>query len=69
MTRDDVLSDNDCTAKGFPLGTRSQFIRYFDSNGDYVVGVHRYWLKGGGIGASGMNDPKHLVIGGITYFL
>jgi len=69
MTKDDVLSDDTCAEKGFPPETRSQFIRYFDSNGDFVVGLHRYWLKGGGIAASGLSDPKFIVIDDITYFL
>lgn len=69
MTKDDLLSDETCAQKGFPPETRSQFIRYFDSDGTFVVGLHRYWLKGGGIAASGLPDPKFIVIAGVTYYL
>lgn len=44
--------------QGHPPGTRSQYVVYYDQNGDPVAGVHQYLLPDGTLGASGLPDPK-----------
>ena len=50
-----------------PTCTRSQYIIYVNRNGKKVAGVHRYLRPDGKIGASGLPDPKELLINGILY--
>ena len=72
VTSDDVLSDDYCDSfRPTPLqrGSRSQFVRFFDANNRYVVGVHRYLQPDGTIGAGHRLDPKYLVMRTYTYFI
>jgi hypothetical protein len=50
-----------------PYGTRSQTIRYYDSNRQWVVVVHQYLRPDGTLGASGKQDPKRLRIGNTIF--
>lgn len=50
-----------------PDGTRSQVIRYYDSNGQWVVTIHQYLRPDGTLGATGKPDPKRLRIGHTIY--
>src|SRR3989338_9151424 len=50
-----------------PLGTRSQFIRYVDRSGQWLVEVHQYLRPDATLGASGNPDPKRLRIGHTIY--
>ena len=52
-----------------PHGTRSQTIRYYDSNGQWVMVVHQYLRPDGTLGASGKPDPKRLRIGKTIFIL
>lgn len=63
--RNQVLPDP--LEKCEPPGTRSQTIRYFDQNGQWVVLVHRYLRPDGLIGASGKADPLKLRIDNTIY--
>ena len=54
---------DDPAAKGEPYCTHSQFVNYFDQNGQRLAGVHRYLRPDGSIGGSGQEDPKRLVVG------
>lgn len=57
-----------------PLGsgqawcTHSQFITYLDSENQEVVRVFRYWREDGSLGASGLPDPKRLIINDVIYY-
>jgi hypothetical protein len=55
------------SAVGEPAGTRSQFIRYSNNAGQWVVEVHQYLRPDGTIGASGRPDPKRLRIRNTVY--
>jgi hypothetical protein len=51
-----------------PPGTVSVELLYSDRRtDDFVARVHFYWLPNGEIGASGVHDPKQLVIDGMVY--
>lgn len=50
-----------------PPCTRSQIITYHDRDGRRVALVHQYIRPDGSIGASGMPDPKELVVEGVLY--
>jgi len=63
--RDTVLRDPP-PGKG-PPGTRSQFIRYWNQSGRWVVEIHQYLRPDGTLGGSGKPDPKRLVIGNVIY--
>lgn len=52
-----------------PTGTRSQLVDYVDDGGRSVALVHQYRLADGSIGASGLPDPKWLVLDGVLYRL
>lgn len=52
-----------------PTCTHSQFVRYSDHNGQWLVEVHRYLRPDGTLGASGMPDPKRLRIGDEIFLL
>ena len=61
---EDALPDN-C-----PLGTRSQEVHYFDARTRQRVAiVHQYVRPDGTIGASGLPDPKYVVVGTDVYHL
>src|SRR3990172_6795997 len=67
ITSDRVLLPATARRKRLPRGTRSQYIRYFSSTGEWLVGMHRYLLPSGKIGASGKADPKRVVMGDVIY--
>lgn len=50
-----------------PMGTRSQTVEYLDMNGDLVALVHQYLLPDGSLGASGLPDPKKLILDRCIY--
>lgn len=50
-----------------PYCTRSQTIRYYDANGQWVLEAHQYLRPDGTLGASGRQDPKRLRIGSTIY--
>jgi len=53
---------------GEPYCTYSQFIRYYDSGGTWIVEIHQYYRSATGtIGASGKPEPKRLRAGNIIY--
>ena len=64
--RDDELSNPERI--GEPAGTRSQYIRYVDKQGQWLVEVHRYLRPNGAIGASGKPDPKRIRLPGIIIY-
>lgn len=53
---------------GQPWCTHSQFITYLDANDQEVVRVFQYWREDGSLGASGIPDPKRLIVDGIIYY-
>lgn len=61
MLRDKVLK----SPKSYqgPTGTRTQYIRYTDSNGTLIVEFHRFLRPDGTLGATGKPDPKKLRVG------
>lgn len=65
VVRDTPLSQPQ--RKGEPPGTRSQFIRYLDRGGQWVVEIHQYLRPDGTLGGSGKRDPKRLRIGNTIY--
>ncbi|HEV8364995.1 MAG TPA: hypothetical protein VGQ52_15885 [Gemmatimonadaceae bacterium] len=52
-----------------PAGTRSQIIAYHAFGGAMVAVVHQYLLPDGSIGASGLPDPKRLLINNMLYIV
>jgi len=46
-----------------PFCTRSQIVRYLTREGAQVALVHQYLKPDGNLGASGLPDPKWLVVG------
>ena len=50
-----------------PAGTLSQMVAYLDTNGNEVVGAHRYLKTDGTLGASGRPDPKRILKDGVLY--
>lgn len=52
-----------------PHGCQSQELRYFDKEGNEVARVHQYLKPDGTIGASGLPDPKRVLIGDTLYRL
>ena len=52
-----------------PFCTRTQQVSYLDENNMEVARVHQYLRPDGTIGASGLPDPKRLLVGGILYRL
>ncbi len=62
------LSEATCLAKGYPFGTRKQLLEYYD--GDLRVAmVHLVLLPDGTIGASGLPDPKVLLVNGVLWYV
>jgi hypothetical protein len=47
---------------GEPFCTHSQIVYYYTRNGDLLAIVHQYLRPDGTIGASGLPDPKRLVL-------
>jgi hypothetical protein len=54
---------------GFEEGTVSQLVTYIGGNGHLVAQIHRYKRPDGTLAASGLPDPKKLVLGGVLYVL
>lgn len=50
-----------------PPCTRSQYITYFDRDGNKIAGVHQYLRPDGKIGLSGRPEPKRLLVDGVLY--
>lgn len=57
------------TVANEPFCTRTQEISYLDSNRQELARVHQYLRADGTIGASGMPDPKRLMLGNQLYRL
>lgn len=53
--------------KGFPPGTRSQFVIY-EQGAEEIARAHRYVYPDGQIGASGRPDPKRIMCCGVILF-
>lgn len=53
---------------GMPAGTRSQIIAY-RQGGAQVAVVHQYLLPDGTLGASGLPDPKRLLVNDLLYIV
>jgi hypothetical protein len=62
-----VAPDKAKELKNVKPRAKSETIRYRDSNGQLVVEVHHYLNEDGSLGAAGRDDPKTIVIKGITY--
>jgi hypothetical protein len=62
------LSEATCMAKGYPVGTRKQLLEYYDGE-QRVALVHLVVLPDGTIGASGLPDPKVLLVDGVLWFV
>ena len=67
FVRDDVLQDETARKKNLPLGTRSQYLRYFNLRRQWMVEIHRYLQPDGTLGASGRPDPKRVNMGDVIY--
>ena len=52
---------------GMPPGTLSQIIAYRDQKGDELASAHRYLKPDGTLGASGMPDPKSVMVNGVLH--
>jgi hypothetical protein len=61
------LSQEACLAMGEPVGTVSEYVRYWSDESQWVVEVHQYSRPGGDLGASGRPDPKRLRLEGVLY--
>ena len=46
-----------------------QIMAYDDSAGVMVALVHQYLLPSGALGASGLPDPKRLILNGLLYIV
>jgi hypothetical protein len=68
MRLDEPLSPAACQSKGYPLGTRKQLLEYFDG-AVRVAMVHRVMFPNGSIGASGLPDPKLLLVDGVYWYV
>lgn len=53
---------------GMPPGTRSQIVAYLDGETQVAL-VHQYRLPDGRLGASGLPDPKRLLIDETLYYV
>ena len=51
-----------------PPGTKSQEVTYFDG-GTVVARVHQFVLPDGSLGASGLPDPKAVLVNDVLYVL
>jgi hypothetical protein len=51
-----------------PYCTESQEVRYFDpKTGEELARAHRYVKPDGQLGASGLPDPKRVIVDGVVY--
>jgi hypothetical protein len=50
-----------------PQGSHNQKVLFFDEAGNDVANVHRFITPLGKLGGWGTNDPKRIVIAGVTY--
>lgn len=66
--REQCIADRAAPPEIGPIGTRSQIVRYSDPAGTTVAEAHQYLLPDGSIGASGMPDPKFVLVNGIGYY-
>jgi hypothetical protein len=48
-------------ASAEPFCTRSQYVAYYDQEGNKLAEAHQYQRGDGSIGASGRPDPKRLL--------
>lgn len=53
---------------GMPPGTKSQIMAYHEEH-RLVAIVHQYRLPNGQLGASGLPDPKKLLVNGLLYIV
>jgi len=67
IVADRRLRDETCLARGEPLGTRTQMIAYYEGS-ERVALAHRYLRPDGTIGATGLPDPKELLVEGELWF-
>jgi hypothetical protein len=51
----------------FPNGTLSERVAYIDGSGQQCAIIHRFKLPDGKLGASGLPDPKELLLDGTLY--
>ena len=65
---DKRMSDETCDAKGYPRGTRKQMIAYYDGP-QRVALAHQVVLPDGTLGASGIPDPKELLVDGVLWYV
>jgi hypothetical protein len=65
---DKALSLATCQSKGYPYGTRKQIVEYYDGEVRVAL-VHCVVLPNGTIGASGLPDPKLLLVDGILWIV
>ena len=52
-----------------PLCTLSQILAYLDDKNQKIALVHRFLMKNGSIGGSGLPDPKEIFIDGTLYYV
>jgi hypothetical protein len=66
-----LVREHEFTASrpGLPAGTKSQIMAYDDNAGVMVALVHQYLLPNGALGASGLPDPKRLILNGLLYIV
>ena len=67
ITRNTHLSREKATEKDEPYCTHSQYVQYYDPNGAWMVGMHRYLRPDGRLGASGREDPKRVRLENTIY--
>lgn len=62
------MADATCDDKGYPHGTRKQMVAYFEGS-QKVALVHQVALPDGSLGASGLPDPKELLVEDTVWFV
>jgi hypothetical protein len=62
------MSMQTCERTGFPPGTRTEIVVYWDDL-TRVALVHQIRLPNGELGASGLPDPKELLVDGCMWFV
>lgn len=62
IKRDVAKTDDYCIRHDFPKGTRAQIVTYFDRAGRTVAVVHRFVKPDGTLAASGLPDPKLILV-------
>jgi hypothetical protein len=63
------IRDQRAAPSRYPAGTRSQIIRYLDSNGRTVAIIHQYGTPDGMPISGSLPDPKYLFQDGTRYKL